>query len=161
MAFFFNDPALARVHPDVILTIRRVVDRLGAEDFQVSSDTDFEELRASILLLNMTVDDGSFVTTGNLDAEKIFNAEIDELAIKLREIWRKINDSGMKLARTEAKSVIEWVQQRIAHSVRTRKKPKKSVFDTASRGEDPDLPRQQNYMRSFLGKSLGNESGTA
>ena len=143
------------------MTIRGVIDRLGADDFDITRETDFDELRASILLLNISVDDGSFVATEDPDAEKQFNADIDDLATKLREVWRKINDSGMKLARTEAKSVIEWVQQRVAHSVRTRKKIKKSVFDTVASQEDRSLPQQQNYMRSFLGKTLDKARSTS
>ncbi|CAM1501749.1 Fc.00g037330.m01.CDS01 [Cosmosporella sp. VM-42] len=153
VALLFDDPSLGRHHPDDMVTIKGVIDRLGQDDFSVGPKTDFAELRAGIILLNITIDDGSFVITDDLDEEKKFNQEIDELAVRLREIWRKINDAGMKLARTEAKSVIEWVQQRLSHSVRTRRKAKKSVFDPPSQKEDPFLPRQQDYMKSFLKKS--------
>ena len=120
------------------------------------------ELRASIILLNMAVDDGSFVATSDPEDEKAFNADVDALARRLREIWRRINDSGMKLDRTKAKSVIEWVQQRMSHSVRTRKQMKKSIFDTVHRDDDdPSLPRQQNYMRTFLGKPVGVKGGSS
>lgn len=78
---------------------------------------------------------------------------MDELANKLREIWRKTNDSGMRLARTEAKSVVEWVQQRLSHSVRTRRKVQKSVFDIPGQQEDPFLPKQRDYMKKFLQKT--------
>lgn len=143
----------------MVITMRGVINRLNEPDFAVSTKTDFEELQASILLLNIAVDDGSFVAMGDLDDEKKFNAEVDELATRLREMWRKINDSGMKLDRTQAKSVIEWVQQRMSHSVRTRRKVKKSVFDTAAQKDDPFLPQQQSYMRNFLGKPVGGKTG--
>lgn len=148
----FGDPNLSRHHPDDVITIRGMIDSLDGGAFAVGPKTDFAELRAGILLLDMAVDDGSFAATGDADDEKKFNEEIDELALKLREIWRKINDSGMKLARTEAKSVIEWVQQRLSHSVRTRRKARKSVFDIPGQREDPFLPRQQDYMSKFLKK---------
>jgi hypothetical protein len=101
----------------------------------------------------MAVDDGSIVKFEDGDDEKKFNEEVDELASKLREIWRKTNDSGMKLARTEAKSVVEWVQQRLLHSVRTRKRARESVFDMAGQQDDPFLPRQREYMKKFLQKT--------
>ncbi|KAF4124641.1 hypothetical protein GMORB2_5307 [Geosmithia morbida] len=163
VSFFFDDPTLGGHHPDTVVSVRRVIDRLAIGDvFAVTSKTDFDELRAGILLLNMAVDDGSLEAASatadgrwDPDDERRFNAEVDELATMLREIWRKINDAGMKLSRTEAKSVIEWVQQRISHSVRTRKKVRKSVFDSVSRPErDPFLPRQQNYMRKFLDRPV-------
>jgi hypothetical protein len=162
IVFLFNDPLLGGRNPDAVITIRGIVNRLDGEDFAVTAKTDFVELRASILLLNMAVDDGSFVATSDPEDEKAFNADVDALATRLGEIWRRINDSGMKLDRTKAKSVIEWVQQRMSHSVRTRKQLKKSIFDTVNRDDDdPSLPQQQNYMRTFLGKPVGVKGGSS
>ena len=148
----FDDPALSRYKPEDTVSLRGIIDRLGGDDFSVGPETDFAELRAGIILLDIAVDDGCFVATDDPEDEKKFNEEIDELAVRLREIWRKINDAGMKLARTEAKSVIEWVQQRLSHSVRTRRKAKKSVFDIPGQKDDPFLPKQQDYMKNFLNK---------
>lgn len=153
MTFLFDNSALGRHSPHDTITMRGIIDRLGEQDFAVRPDTDFVELRASVILLNIAVDDGSFVAADNPEDERQFNDDVDELADRLREIWRKINDAGMKLARTETKSVIEWVQQRLAHSVRTHKKAKQSVFDVPGQKEDPFLPRQQDYMKSFLRKA--------
>lgn len=146
----FDDPALGRNHSDTTVSLRGIIDRLQEDDFVVGPKTDFVELQAGIILLDIAVDNGSFVASDDPEDERKFNEEIDELAVRLREIWRKINDAGMKLARTEAKSVIEWVQQRLSHSVRTRRKAKKSVFDLPGQKEDPFLPRQQDYMKNFL-----------
>lgn len=150
MTFLFNDPTLGRYHSDTTVSLRGIIDRLQEDDFVVGPKTDFVELQAGIILLDIAVDNGSFAASDDPEDEKKFNEEIDELAVRLREIWRKINDAGMKLARTEAKSVIEWVQQRLSHSVRTRRKAKKSVFDLPGQKEDPFLPRQQDYMKNFL-----------
>ncbi|KAF5228510.1 hypothetical protein FAUST_11024 [Fusarium austroamericanum] len=153
VVFLFDDPALGRCHPDDTVTIRGIIKRLDRSDFFVGPKTDFAELQANIILLNIAVDDGSFAPSDDPEHEKQFNKDIDELAVRLREIWRKINDSGMKLARTEAKSVIEWVEQRLAHSVRTRRKAKKSIFDLPGQKQDLCLPEQQNYMKNFLRKA--------
>ncbi|CAF3496888.1 hypothetical protein SNK03_004895 [Fusarium graminearum] len=153
VVFLFDDPALGRCHPDDTVTIRGIIKRLDRSDFFVGPKTDFAELQANIILLNIAVDDGSFAPSDDPEHEKQFNKDIDELAVRLREIWRKINDSGMKLARTEAKSVIEWVEQRLAHSVRTRRKAKKSIFDLPGQNQDLCLPEQQNYMKNFLRKA--------
>lgn len=153
VAFLFDDPDLGRYRPDDAITIKGVIERLKESDFSVGPKTDFAELRAGIILLNIAIDDGSFLATGEPEDEKEFNNDIDELTTCLREIWRKINDAGMKLARTETKSVIEWVQQRISHSVRTKKKAKKSIFDLPGQKEDALIPRQQEYMKSFFKKT--------
>ncbi|KAM5346747.1 hypothetical protein ACJ41O_009752 [Fusarium nematophilum] len=156
LAFLFDDPGLGRYRPDDIVTISIIIDCLRGDDFSVGPKTDFAALKASIILLNIVVDDGSFTASDDPEEEKQFNNEIDDLTALLGDIWRKINDSGMKLARTEAKSVIEWVQQRLAHSVRTRRKAKKSVFELSSQRQDLSLPRQQDYMKNFLRKAQEN-----
>lgn len=154
VSFFYDDPTLSRHHPDDIVTIKSITERLSGGDFCVGPNTDFAELRARILLLDIVVDDGSFIATDDPDDEKKFNADVDELAYCLREIWRKINDAGMKIARTEVKSVIEWVQQRLLLSVRTKRKAKAAVFDMLGDGEDTSRPRQQEFMKLFLKRKV-------
>ncbi|KAF4452409.1 hypothetical protein F53441_4755 [Fusarium austroafricanum] len=158
VVFLFDDQNSGRHHPDNTVTIRAVIELLDHEGFSVGPKTDFTELQANIILLNIAVDDGSFIPSNDPEKEKQFNSDVDELTLRLREIWRKINDAGMKLARTEAKSVIEWVQQRLAHSVRTRRKAKTSIFDLPGQKEDPFLPQQQDYMKNFLKKAPGGTS---
>lgn len=107
-----------------------------------------------IIILDMAVDDGSPPEPGSSpEDEERFNQDIDRLAARLREIWRKINDAGMKITRTEAKSVVEWVQQRLSNTVRTRRKAKKSIFDLPGHEDrSADLPKQQEYMAKFFQK---------
>lgn len=150
--FLFDDPALSGRYPDNAFSFKDLTHRARQDDFAVNPQTDFAELKVTILFLDITIDDGSFVPTGNTEDEKKFNQEVDELAETLRDIWRKINDTGMKLARTEAKSVIEWVQQRLMLSVRTRRRAKTSIFDIPGQREDPSLPQQQDFMKKFLKK---------
>jgi len=178
ISFLFDDPSLAQRPPTQTTTMRDLIDRLHSSDFTIHYKTDFLDLQSNILLLDAAVDDGSFSATTNEDgssrmslpAEQAFNDEVDELSDRLRAIWRKINDSGLKLARTEAKGVIEWVQQRLAYLVRTRKKLRKSVFDLdagkgrsgatrAAQENDPFLLRQQDYMKNFLQKQKESKKG--
>ncbi|KAF4470894.1 hypothetical protein FALBO_2198 [Fusarium albosuccineum] len=153
VAFLFGDPGLGRHHPDDTVNIRGIIDHLSEDGFSVGPKTDFAELQANIIILNIAVDDGSFTRSDGPEEEKHFNSDVDELTDRLRDISRRINDAGMKLARTEVKSVIDWVQQRLAHSVRTRRKAKKSVFDIPGQKDDPFLPRQQDYMKNFIRKA--------
>ncbi|OAA72187.1 hypothetical protein ISF_01260 [Cordyceps fumosorosea ARSEF 2679] len=158
--FLFRDASLARRAPEAAITLQAIIDRLGERDFDVSPGTEFAELRAAVLILDMAVDDGS-VLAGPADhaEEDRFNERVDELAARLGDIWRRINDAGMKLARTEAKSVVEWVQKRVTHTVRTRRRPPTSIFDLPGHQEQQqrqrrDLPRQQEFMKSFFRKKM-------
>ncbi|KAG8415555.1 hypothetical protein J3458_009395 [Metarhizium acridum] len=153
VATLFQDDSLARSNSEDVVTLRGIIDILNTDSFTITHKTDFSNLRASIILLDIAIDDGSVVKFNNVEDEKKFNEEVDELAGMLQEIWRKTNDSGMKLARTEAKSVVEWVQKRLSHSVRTRRKARKSVFDLPELNEDPFLPRQRDCMKKFFQKT--------
>ncbi|PMB63367.1 hypothetical protein BM221_010804 [Beauveria bassiana] len=154
--FLFHDASLARRAPEEAVTLQAIIDRLATPAFQVGPRTEFAELRAAILILDMAVDDGSVLAFGpdDVDAEDRFNARVDELAARLNDIWRRTNDTGMKLARTETKSVVEWVQKRVTHTVRTRRKQARSIFDLPGQEKRRDLPRQQEFMKSFFRNKL-------
>ncbi|EHK23954.1 uncharacterized protein TRIVIDRAFT_190842 [Trichoderma virens Gv29-8] len=152
ISFLFDDSSLGSRHSEEFFTVRSAIDRLDKDDFNITSQTDFAELKAMIIILDIAVDDGCPPEPSSLEDEQQFNQDIDELATKLREIWRKINDSGMKITRTEAKSVIEWVQQRLSNTVRTRRKAKKSIFDLPGHEDLASLPKQQEYMAKFFRK---------
>ncbi|RDA94593.1 hypothetical protein CP533_2405 [Ophiocordyceps camponoti-saundersi (nom. inval.)] len=166
IAFLFDEISVVRERADhASVAIRDFIDVLDDPGFDITLETDFSELKSRILILDMAIDDGSAVSSRDQGDEVAFNDDVDRVAQKLGEIWRRINDSGMKLARTETKSVVEWVQQRLLHSVRTRRKVKKSVFDLCSQESAFDLQRQQHYMSNFLRKAAtqtaGEESRTA
>lgn len=62
-------------------------------------------------------------------AAKLHNAQIDAVVSELNYIASRIRDAGTThLRRTEVKSAIERVVARLESAVRTRMKPKKSVF---------------------------------
>ncbi|RDA82465.1 hypothetical protein CP532_3848, partial [Ophiocordyceps camponoti-leonardi (nom. inval.)] len=161
IAFLFDDTStVCNTADHTSVTIRDFIDVLDDPGFDITMHTDFSELKSRILILDMAIDGGSAITSHSEGDEEAFNRDVDGLAQKLGEIWRRINDSGMKLARTETKSVVEWVQQRLLHSVRTRKRVKKSVFDLSSQEDGAyDLQRQQQYMSNFLRKAATQTDG--
>jgi hypothetical protein len=150
IAFFFDDLGLGIKHPDDSLTLSAVIEHVKEEaKFRVNQNTDYVQLTALMQLINMVVDDGARSPT---DDDETFNQQVDELARLLRNIWGMVNDAGVSfVSRTEAKSVIEWVQERLVYTVRTRPLPKKSIFDSPQK-KDRSLPEQQAYMRDFIRK---------
>lgn len=153
IACLFDDPNLSRSQPDDIITVEKLTSRLNEDEnvFSIRPDTNFGELKASVLLLDIALDDGSLGGhPSSIANEKDFNDDVDELADALRGVWRDINDTGMKLARTEAKGVIDWVEKRLSHSVRTRRKAKRDIYKVTEQKEDLFLPKQQDFMSQFL-----------
>jgi hypothetical protein len=151
IAFFFNDVTLVRQHPDDTVTIRAFTERLKDDQFNISQRTDYVELRAQMHFLNLAVDNGSHTSTDDQEDDDSFNKELDQLTRRLKIIWANINDTGASyMSRTEAKSVIEWVQERLSYTVRTRPREKQGIFDDPAEKEDLFLPKQQEYMKNFL-----------
>ncbi|GKT62330.1 hypothetical protein ColTof4_02046 [Colletotrichum tofieldiae] len=151
VAFFLRDAALASEHPDDAISLRLVIARVKDSDFQVNHRTNYTDLKALVQLLDMAVDDGSFVhDKDDREHENEFNAEIDDLARRLKAIWRGINDTGAaNLARTEAKSVLEWVGERLNYSVRTKRPPTQSIFGEQG-PSSAKKRRQQDFMQKFV-----------
>ncbi|KAF9879352.1 hypothetical protein CkaCkLH20_02895 [Colletotrichum karsti] len=151
IAFFLRDAALASRHPDHAMSVRLILARVKDSDFQINNKTDYADLKAQVLLLDMAVDDGSFVPDeDDKEHQKTFNAEVDDLARRLKAIWRGINDTGAaNLTRTEAKSVLEWVGQRLSYSVRTRPPPTQSIFGDQG-PSSAKKRRQQDFMKKFV-----------
>ncbi|KAF6838882.1 hypothetical protein CPLU01_02152 [Colletotrichum plurivorum] len=151
IAFFLRDAALANRHPEEAMALRLIVARVKDSDFRLNPKTDYADLKAQVQLLDLAIDDGSFVPDpDDREHEKTFNAEIDDLAKRLKAIWRGINDTGAaNLARTEAKSVLEWVGQRLTYSVRTRPPPTQSIFGDQGPSSEKKR-RQQDFMKKFV-----------
>lgn len=106
-------------------------------------------------MLDIAVDDGGWVASPRREDEERFNNEVDELAEALRGISRRINDGGGRTAQSNVKGVFEWAEKRMLYQVRAKPRPKMDIFGIVQAKEDRNLPKQQNYMRSFLGKSVG------
>jgi hypothetical protein len=85
------------------------------------------------------------------EKEQVFNADVDMIVKRLREIMAKVVDTGAShMRRTEAKSVADRLVQRMEWSVRTRPKP---VRDWYSDGREPT--ESKAVMESFVGKGKG------
>ncbi|SPO00023.1 uncharacterized protein DNG_02875 [Cephalotrichum gorgonifer] len=161
--FFFDDLSLAGRPPDSAFELRDIAVHLQSTRFKIRSDTDYASLRALLLLLDIAVGAGSIPDPDDpllqsADAPAAaFDAEVDRITTTLAQMSRSINDTGMKsILPMEAKMVMDWVAKRLAHSVRTKPKPKISIYDLSDRpAVDVHLPQQQNLMKRFLQSRQG------
>jgi len=149
------DASLARQDPDGCFTIPALIQRLRAGEFSISPRTDYDDLGARIRFLDVLIDDAGRHLLHSPDADKQFNAEIDDLVLQLRAILHKIPNTGAsQVSRLATKTVLETLQGRLTYSVRTRRPPKVSIFDRIAIRDDEDasLPKQQEMMRNFFTK---------
>ncbi|TDZ51721.1 hypothetical protein CTRI78_v007441 [Colletotrichum trifolii] len=160
IAFFLQDVTLASQHPEEAMSLAMVIARVKDSDLRINPKTDYADLKAQVQLLDMAVDDGSFVAdVDDPDQEQDYNAAIDDLVGRLKAIWRGINDTGAaNIPRTEAKSVLDWVIQRLTYSVRTRPPPTQSIFD--NRGPSSAKKRKQrDFMLKFVHSRKNKKEG--
>ncbi|KAK5662900.1 hypothetical protein OQA88_6311 [Cercophora sp. LCS_1] len=157
LSFVFDDTNWGRRPPYTTLSIRSLIDRLEDDAFIVDRHhTDYVELGALAGLLDIAIGDGCPPTTigGGTQAIKQFNAEIDELARKIKVMWSGISTQGAAYAsRLDTRQRLQDLERTLVHATRTRPPPMQSIFGigpTDEYDEDKPKPRQQSFMQRYL-----------
>lgn len=129
--------------------------------FRITPETDFETLAASVALLDTIISSGHPPPLHTRADENIFNAQVDELADKIRDLFTSIADAGAShMKKTEAKDTLQALHNRILFAIRTRVRRKKHVFDNSEtsvanrrvRDAEDVMPESdgRDFMRRFL-----------
>lgn len=149
LSSFFSDIGYASRPSYDHLDLWEITKRLNEQKFKISRDTDHHELAALISILDIAIDNGQS-TGSNLNdtvLESEFNTDVDELADRIKVIWSSINDGGASfMSRIDAKEVMEGLRNRLIYGVRTKLKPKQSIFDSVP--DDIEGVRKQSAMMS-------------
>lgn len=123
--------------------------------FRVTDTTDYHELAALMSILDVAIDNGISVDVDLTDpkAEQEFNSDVDALAQRIKALWSNINDSGASfMSRIDAKEVMEGLRHRLMYAVRTKPKPKRSIFETIP-DETEQIQKQSAMMSKYFGKA--------
>ncbi|TAQ88932.1 hypothetical protein B7494_g2733 [Chlorociboria aeruginascens] len=134
------------------------IERLSEPIYAATPQTDYRELSAQILLLNIAVDDAQSIEIDLTDAEEEmqFNNDIERLAASVRSI--QIPNAGAAyISRVEAKEILELVAHRIADTLRTKPKPRTSIFDEPTKKIE-NLERERHGMKKFVSRGNGRTS---
>lgn len=173
-AFFFDDPKRADTRPEDTVTIRAVIDRLEEDEFQLNAETDFKELHALMMLLNVALGDASkdrvlspliANTLEGRERERVlmaeFDAEVDELAESMKSMVTRVAplSKGVHEWRIETKNAMELIRERLVYQVRIKPVPKIKMF--GDDGEDVGSHvKQQDFMKGFFLKKGKNKMAT-
>ena len=136
--------------------------RLNDSAFNVTVETDFRELHALVLLLDIAVDDGRSIEIDltNHIVETRFNEDVDEFAALIRDIMKSVGTPGASyISKIEAKEALELVAQRIGDTLRSKPKPKQKMFDGPVGRDEEDLESERAGIQSFLSK-INREKAT-
>lgn len=132
LAFFFEDQTYLSRDADSLLDIRALTQAIRHKKVVIDIDTDYVELAALISILDIGLDNGlSCSSPLTKQEEDDFNLNVDELAREIRAIFVQIKDTGAShMTRTEAKEVLNRVYYRVVFGVRTKRKPRKNLFQS-------------------------------
>jgi len=156
-SFFDNDKYCSR-DPYKTIDIEKVIDRLEHSDFYARPTTDYHELTALIRLLDVAVDDGrsADVDLGDPQDEKVFNKSVDDLVLTIKDIMTNIGNPGAAfISRIQAKETLELVSQRIADTVRTKRKSKESWFNMDITRAQDKWASEKKGLSNFITKKGG------
>lgn len=103
------------------MTLGYVSHHLKTEKYMIGIETNFAELGAMVLLLNVGVDSGDPPPGGiNNPDHKVFDKEVDELSYVVKSMSNQIKDAGaLQTKKTEAKEILEDFNARLIYAVRT------------------------------------------
>lgn len=157
--FFFDDLHRADKKPEDTVHIRAIIDRLEDNEFQINQNTDYQELGALMMLLNVALGDASKRSDMTDNSTSNFDAEVDELAEGLKSMLTRVAplNKGIHVSRIEAKNAMELIRERLLYQVRIKSVPKIGVFGQLE-DEDTSLPRQRDFMKGFLSKKKRDPS---
>ncbi|KAI9734411.1 MAG: hypothetical protein M1818_006799 [Claussenomyces sp. TS43310] len=154
LAFVFEDLGKATSPAHQTIDLWEITKLLDGPRFKISEATNYGELAALISILDIAIDNGLCVDVdmGEPSASQDFDADVDALAARIKALWSSVNDSGASfLSRMDAKEVMEGVRHRLIYAVRSRPKPKHSVFDSIPDGSE-QVRKQSAWMSRYLGK---------
>jgi len=163
MCFYFDNISYARDHSHSLMDLDAFVKRLDDPDFDSNPQTDYRELAALILLLDIAVDDGRSVKIDLSDpaVEKKFNETVEGLGATIKDIMRQIGTPGAAfISKIEAKEVLELVSQRVSDTLRSKPKPRQTWFDKAQGKPQEDLESEKRGMESFISRVKNIGSGS-
>lgn len=163
MCFYFDDDAFCKRHSHHIMDMNLFIARLADPAFDANAETDYRELAALIMLLDIAIDDGRSIALDLTDrkTEERFDDDIDSFAASIKDIIRNIGVPGPGfISKVEAKEILELVSQRIGDTLRSRPKPKQSLWNVSGKTQE-DLGREKDAMKKFLaGRNTSAQSSS-
>lgn len=164
VAFLLRDPSpLTEPIQDVLDLQRLARSLIGDERFQVKvhkakGDYDYGELTANAILLDIAINTTLYDLRYRQDnTDEDFNEAVDALAKQVKRIFSSIEDTGAShLKRMLAKETLESVHYRMVYSVRSRPRPKNTLFAPYAKKTNGNI--QSHFSKSRVTKDPLDET---
>ncbi|KAI6248989.1 hypothetical protein HI914_02792 [Erysiphe necator] len=156
--FLFNNLIFAKKPSQHYFNFPMFLNRLKVSDFKCKPKTDYCELRALVMLMEIAVDDGqsSHFVLDDESKEESFNINIEKLGLSVKEIFSGTDtqDSG-NISKIQAKEAVEAFSRRITHTMRTKPKLVHEWFVNHDR--KTNNMREKQAMENFVAKLRYNK----
>ncbi|QSZ34854.1 hypothetical protein DSL72_007713 [Monilinia vaccinii-corymbosi] len=153
LTFYFSSLSKSLHPPQAIISIPALIQRLKDPPFQINRNTNYRELSSLILLLDIAIDDGRAegLDFSDKDVEVQFNEDVDELTTRFANFGIKASGAA-NISRMEAGGILNLVERRIEHTVRTRPKPKNMFYEETKNYYErrESLGAMQKGMSNFV-----------
>jgi hypothetical protein len=160
MCFYFDDISYSLKHSHDLMDLDKFITRLEDPTFDLTPQADYRQLTALVYILNIATDDARSTGLDLTDKkqEKHFDRDIDDLASTIKDLMKGIGNPGAAfISKIEAKEALELVAQRIGDTLRSRPKPKDTIFDGPRGRAGDDLEGEKAGLQSFLSKMKKQE----
>ncbi|RKF61594.1 hypothetical protein OnM2_040029 [Erysiphe neolycopersici] len=156
--FLFNNLIFAKKPSQEYFNFPMFLNRLKVSDFKCKPNTDYRELRALIMLMDIAVDDGqsNHLNSNDKFDEENFNINVEKLGMSVKEIFGGIGsqDNG-NISKIQAKEAVDAFFRRITHTMRTKPKSVHEWF--VDRGKERNNMRERQIMETFVTKVKSNK----
>ncbi|KAJ6003236.1 hypothetical protein N7451_005783 [Penicillium sp. IBT 35674x] len=136
VAFLLQNPSPLMEPVQEVLDLQRLArsliddERFHVKVHKAKGDYDYGELTANAILLDIAINTTLYDLRYRQDnTDEAFNEAVDALAKQIKRIFSSIEDTGAShLKRMLAKETLESVHYRMIYSVRSRLRPKNTLF---------------------------------
>lgn len=163
LAIFCKDFSLTELPVQQHFDLWKLNKEFGSPRFKVNKETDYLELAATMSLLDIALDNGHSddFNLNDPQVEKEFNDDVDALAYQIKILWSSISEVGASfISRIDAKEVMEGVRNRLIYTVRTRPKPRPSLFDLPGKKDEESVRKQSTFMEMHFKKAKTDDGGS-
>jgi hypothetical protein len=178
MSFYFNDVKYSMKDCHTNMDLHEFIERLDDKDFDTNNEIDFRELGALIFLLDIAIDDGRSLNLDLTDetTERNFDDAVEGFSNAIGDIIKSIGNPGGTyshsgrgsfinrqnlrhaakiptagfISKLEAKEILSLVSRRIGDTVRSRPKPKETVFKTFQQKKPENFDHERKGMSKFI-----------
>lgn len=130
IASFYEDPSQLE-HDTTPTFLQDIKQHLDTDpQFRMTTKTDYRKVAALLACLDIAIGNGNRPEPSNTIHIKEFNTAVDGLTETIQVKFARVQANGAThISRTETKDILEAMERRLRHAIRTEPKRKRGIYD--------------------------------